>query len=71
MMRRDLTALVGAYYDGTTSFPSGDTDQTPPWGLDGGASPWEAGMRPVPEPSLGIALLIGAPGLAGMRGGAR
>ena len=52
---------------------SGNTYDNPPWGLDGGIEPWNAGMIPAPEPSVGLMLLFGALGLAGlaaMKGGA-
>ena len=58
--------LTGAQYDEFTVFPSGDIWDVPPWGLDGGITPWEAGMIPVPEPSAGSLLLFGAMGLAGL-----
>jgi len=40
--------------------PSGNTYDLPSWGLDGGISPWNAGVIPVPEPSVGILLLFGS-----------
>lgn len=52
--------LSGAYYDSNTLFPSGNTYDAPPWGLDGGISPWDAGMIPVPEASMNLMVLIGA-----------
>jgi len=57
--------LTGALYDEFTIFPSGNTYDIPPWGLDGGISPWNAGMIPTPEPSLGLMLLFGSGALAG------
>jgi Thrombospondin type 3 repeat/Pentapeptide repeats (8 copies)/PEP-CTERM motif len=64
----DLTSvtLTGALYDEFTLFPTGNTFDNPPWGLDGGISPWDAGMIPTPEPSSGLMLLFGAGGLAGL-----
>jgi hypothetical protein len=65
--------LTGAQYDEFTVFPSGNTWDNPPWGLDGGIEPWNAGMIPVPEPSVELLLLSGVLGLAGlaaMKGGA-
>jgi hypothetical protein len=65
--------LTGAQYDEFTVFPSGNTYDIPPWGLDGGIEPWNAGMIPTPEPSFGLMLIVGALGLAGlavMKGGA-
>jgi hypothetical protein len=47
-------------------FPSGSNYEAAPWGLDDGVAPWEAGMIPVPEPSIGLLLLFGATGLAGL-----
>jgi hypothetical protein len=67
------TELFGAQYDESTLFPSGNTWDNPPWGLDGGIEPWNAGMIPTPEPSVGVLLLFGALGLAGLaslKGGA-
>ena len=64
--------LSGALYDGSTIFPSGSTYDIPPWGLPNDATPWDAGMIPVPEPSARLLLLFGAMGLAGlaaMKGG--
>jgi len=64
--------LIGAQYDESTVFPSGNLYEIPTWGLDGGSTPWDAGMVPVPEPSFGLMLLCGATGLIGlaaMRGG--
>ena len=58
--------LSGAFYDENTIFPSGNTYDNPPWGLDGDIEPWFAGMIPAPEPSLGLMLLFGAGGLAGL-----
>jgi hypothetical protein len=64
----DLTfaVLTDVEYDEFTLFPSGNTYDNPPWGLDGGIEPWNAGMIPVPEPSYGLLLLCGALGLAGL-----
>jgi hypothetical protein len=58
--------LTAALYDESTVFPSGDIWDVPPWGLDGGVEPWNAGMIPVPEPSAGSLLLFGVMGLAGL-----
>jgi hypothetical protein len=58
--------LAAALYDELTVFPSGDTYDISPWGLDGGIEPWIAGMIPVPEPSLGSMLIFGAAGLIGL-----
>jgi hypothetical protein len=62
------TELFGATYDESTIFPSGTTYDTPDWdwGLDGGSTPWDAGMIPVPEPAAGLQLFFGALGLAGL-----
>ena len=60
------TILLGALYDESTLFPSGNTYDNPPWGLDGGIEPWNAGMIPAPEPSIGLLLFFGAMGLAGL-----
>jgi len=51
----DLTGaiLTGATYDELTIFPSGNTYDAPPWGLDGGITPRDAGMVPVREPLVG------------------
>jgi hypothetical protein len=69
----DLTGLVltfanltGATYDEMTVFPSGDPALTPPWGLPNDSAPWDLGMIPVPEPSLGWLLLSGLAGLSGL-----
>jgi uncharacterized protein YjbI with pentapeptide repeats len=65
--------LTNATYDEATVFPSGNTVGTPPWGLPGGASPWALRMRPVPEPSGLLSLVVGAAWLAGismLKGGA-
>ena len=57
--------LTGVTYNEATVFPSGGTYDAPAWGLDGGISPWDAGMIPAPEPSVislltaGVATLIG------------
>jgi hypothetical protein len=61
-----FATLTGTQYDEFTVFPSGKTYDIPPWGLDGGIEPWNAGMIPVPEPSYGLLLLCGALGLAGL-----
>jgi hypothetical protein len=60
-----FATMTGAFYDESTVFPSGNTYETAPTGLDGDQRPWEAGMIPVPEPGFGITLLIGS-GLIGM-----
>lgn len=75
MTSADLSfaVLTGAAYNESTIFPSGDTYATSPWGLDGNVTPWDAGMVPVPEPSIGMLLGIGVMGMAGlsrMKGGA-
>jgi hypothetical protein len=66
----DLTGanLSHALYDEFTLFPSGNTYDNPPWDLDGGIEPWNAGMILVPEPSIGLLVLFGALGLAGLAG---
>jgi MYXO-CTERM domain-containing protein len=61
-----FAVLTDSEYDENTVFPSGNTYETPPWGLDSGSSPWDAGMRPAPEPSSGPMLALGALGLAGL-----
>lgn len=61
-----FSTWTGATYDELTIFPSGSTYATPPWGLDGSITPWDAGMIPVPEPSIGMLLGIGAIGVAGL-----
>ncbi len=61
------TVWTGATYDETTVFPSGNAWDTPPYGLDGGITPWDAGMVPVPEPALGVMLAAGCLALAGLR----
>ena len=73
LLGADLTGAVvvnlnlsGAYYDEFTVFPSGNLFDMPPWGLDGGITPWNAGMISLPESSLGSLLAIGALGLAGL-----
>jgi hypothetical protein len=53
-------------YDESTVSSSGDTYDVPPCGLDGGITPWDAGMIPVPEPSAGSLPLFGSMGLAGL-----
>lgn len=62
----DLTGadLVGALYDEATRFPSGTTYESTSWGLDGESTPWDAGMIPVPEPSIALMMLAGASSLA-------
>lgn len=57
--------LNSSTYDESTLFPSGSAFDSPPWGLDGGISPWGAGMIPVPEPSVGVLFGIGVLGVAG------
>jgi hypothetical protein len=58
--------LTGSLYDEFTIFPSGDIWDTPPWGLPNDSTPWDLGMIPVPEPSVGMLLLFGAMGLVGL-----
>ena len=60
-----FATMTGAFYDESTVFPSGNTYDVSPSGLDGDQRPWEAGMIPVPEPGFGVTLLIGI-GLIGM-----
>lgn len=60
------TDFFGARYDESTLFPSGQTIYVPPWGLDGGITPWDAGMIFVPEPSLGLLQLFAAATLIGL-----
>ena len=60
--------LTGALYDEDTFFPSGNSYDTSPWGLDVGFSPWNAGMIPTPEPATGLMLAVGGLGLAGLAG---
>jgi hypothetical protein len=55
--------LSGALYDENTVFPPGGTYDSGAWGLPGGVSPWAAGMIPVPEPSFGWMLGLGAAAL--------
>ena len=64
----DLTGaiLFGSQYDEFTIFPSGDTYELPPWDLPNDTTPWDAGMIPTPEPSLGSMLIFGAAGLIGL-----
>ncbi len=66
----DLTSanLSGALYDESTLFPSGDSYDIPPWGLDGGITPWDAGMIPAPEPATGSMLILGVAGLIVLAG---
>ena len=54
------TIWTGAVYDELTVFPSGSTFDVAPWDLDGGISPWDAGMIPVPEPSGTSGLIAGS-----------
>jgi len=53
-------------YDEFTIFPSGATYDIPLWDLPDDATPWDAGMIPVPEPSFGLMLMFGAAGLIGL-----
>ena len=55
--------LSSALYDESAGFPPGGTYDSGAWGLPGGASPWDAGMIPVPEPSFGWLLGLGAAAL--------
>ncbi|MBK7947172.1 MAG: pentapeptide repeat-containing protein [Deltaproteobacteria bacterium] len=59
-----FTFLTGATYNESTIFPSGNTYAISPWGLDGGITPWNAGMIPVPEPPFCMLLGIGTIALA-------
>jgi len=59
-------SLHAVLYDENTVFPSGDIWDAPPWGLDGGIPPWDAGMIPVPEPTSGLMLAVGSLALAVM-----
>jgi len=58
--------LVGARYDELARFPSGLNYTVPIWGPDGGITPWEAGMVPVPEPSQSWLIATGCLALAGL-----
>ncbi|MFK7899064.1 MAG: pentapeptide repeat-containing protein [Myxococcota bacterium] len=58
--------LGGSFYDQDTLFPSGSTVYSGTWGLPNDVAPWDLGMVPVPEPSLGLGLLIGGGGLLGV-----
>jgi hypothetical protein len=59
--------LDGAFYDENTIFPSGDFYDLPPWDLDlDGTTPWDRGMIPVPEPSIGWMLVFGASMVGGL-----
>jgi uncharacterized protein YjbI with pentapeptide repeats len=55
--------LTDATYDEFTLFPSGNDYTGPTWGLDGGMSPVQAGMRYVPEPGMAWSLGAGIVGL--------
>jgi hypothetical protein len=64
--------LTGALYDEYPVSPSGHTYDLPRWDLPNHTTPWNAGMKPAPEPSFGLMILFGAMGLAGLarlRGG--
>ena len=58
--------MTGSQYDESTIFPSGSTYDLPPWDLPDDATPWNAGMMPVPEPSAGMLLVFGVVGMAGL-----
>jgi hypothetical protein len=58
------TDLSGAVYDGFTLFPAGGDIYSGSWGLTGGATPWDLGMVPAPEPASGLMLGIGSIALA-------
>jgi hypothetical protein len=58
------TDLTGAVYDGSTRFPTGGDIYSGSWGLTGGATPWDLGMVPAPEPASGLMLGIGSIALA-------
>ena len=62
-----FATLTGAFYDENTIFPSGNTYDVAPSGLDGDQHPWEADMIPAPEPGFGSMLAIGLGGLVGLR----
>jgi uncharacterized protein YjbI with pentapeptide repeats len=55
------TEWMDSTYDEATVFPSGTTYDSPDWnwGLEGGATPWDLGMRYVPEPDEEQALAAG------------
>lgn len=53
------TVFTGVEYNENAIFPSGNTYDLPPWGLDGDISPWNAGMIPVPEPAVKLLLTFG------------
>lgn len=56
--------LASAQYDEATVFPSGRGLSEPPWHLPNDETPWDVGMVPVPEPSVGYFLMTGALALA-------
>jgi hypothetical protein len=59
--------LDGTFYNENTIFPSGDYYDSPPWDLDlDGTTPWDRGMMPVPEPSIGWMLVFGANWVGGL-----
>jgi hypothetical protein len=59
--------LDGTFYNENTIFPSGDYYDSPPWDLDpDGTTPWDRGMIPVPEPSIGWMLVFGASWVGGL-----
>lgn len=63
----EMATLDGALYDENTTFPSGGAYDSPPWDLDFvGTTPWDRGMIPAPEPSIGWMLVCGASGLIGL-----
>ncbi len=62
-----FASLDGAFYDQDTLFPSGGNLASGSWGLPGGATPWDLGMVPVPEPSVCWGLIAGAAALVGLR----
>jgi len=61
-----FSSLTSSSYDESTRFPSGNRYDAPPWALPNGITPWGAGMIPSPEPALGIQMVIGLLGLAGL-----
>lgn len=60
------TDLTGAVYDYDTVFPGGFYFLDGNWGLLYGATPWDLGMIPAPEPGASSLLLCGTLGLAAL-----